>query len=260
MHMDFVASYQSLQESKDSQLCVGIDPAYPGLRPRQTIPSHGDPPRDILDFASRIIDETGPYASCFKPNLQYIHPLGFEELSELNDRIHEQDALSILDVKLSDIGTSNDACCFWARECGFDAITASPFPGNISSLWESCQARGLGLFLLCLMSNPEADIFMKARLGDDYAYERIAREIESNGITGAVIGATIDDVDRMRLVETLTSRLVLVPGIGAQSGTFGVVSSFGRRCVVNVSRDVIFSNDPAKKARTYRDMIREIGP
>jgi len=173
-------------------------------------------------------------------------------------RIHEQDALSILDVKLSDIGTSNDACCFWAHECGFDAITASPFPGNIAALWASCSARDLGLFLLCLMSNPEADMFMKARLGEEYAYERIAREIESNGITGAVIGATISDEDRMRLVNTLTSRLVLVPGIGAQKGSFGVVESFGRRCVVNVSRDVIFSDDPAARARSYRDMIRDI--
>lgn len=258
MSMDFVSSYLLLQEKKDTQLCVGIDPAYPGLRPRQTITSRGDPPRDILDFSSTIIDEAGPYAACFKPNLQYIHPLGLEELSELNDRIHEQDALSILDVKLSDIGTSNDACCFWAHECGFDAITASPFPGNIAALWASCSARELGLFLLCLMSNPEADMFMKARLGEEYAYERIAREIESNGITGAVIGATISDEDRMRLVNTLTSRLVLVPGIGAQKGSFGVVESFGRRCVVNVSRDVIFSDDPAARARSYRDMIRDI--
>jgi orotidine-5'-phosphate decarboxylase len=164
----------------------------------------------------------------------------------------------LLDVKLSDIGSTNTSSCFWIREAGFDAITASPFPGNIASLWADCKKRNLGLFLLCLMSNPEAGMFMKSRIGEEIAYAAIAKEIAKEGITGAVVGATIDDGDARSIAGLLPEALALIPGIGAQQGGTEVLRLFGERSVVNVSRGVIFADDPGKKAKEYRDQIARI--
>ncbi|MHC1609144.1 MAG: orotidine-5'-phosphate decarboxylase [Candidatus Methanofastidiosia archaeon] len=256
--MKFAELFYSLLEVKQSHLCVGIDPAYEGMRLEQVISSSKNPAKDILSFSQDIISKTGGEAIAFKPNQQYILPLGFSELKELNRMIHEQDALSILDIKLSDIGSTNDACCFWSKKCGFDAITASPFPGNMRSLWESCKRQELGLFLLCLMSNPEAGTFMKSDIKGRYAYDVIASTIEKEGITGAVVGATIDENDMKCISSVLKKALVLIPGIGAQQGSTTILEKFGKRSIVNVSRDVIFSLDPKGRARYYKEKINRI--
>ena len=258
--MDFSQSFKKIRDRKGSQLCVGIDPAYPGMRDRNVIPSTGSPVDDILSFALDIVEQTGTAAAVFKPNMQYIMPLGLEEMQELNAAIHAAGSLSLLDVKVSDIGETNIACCHWAKEAGFDAITGSPFPGNIASLWEACSSAELGLFVLCLMSNPEAGTFMKSRIGDEVAYRVIARDIRSLGVTGAVVGATVASEDARAIAAELPSSLVLVPGIGAQQGTTDVLALFGGRCVVNVSRGVIFDENPGAKAEAYRDLIAKICP
>ena len=255
--MDFTESFFELRDEKSSNLCVGIDPAYHGMRKEMVISSNGNPAEDILGFSLDIIGKTGEHAACFKPNLQYIQPLGLKEIREMNKAIHEQGCLSILDLKLSDIGSTNDASCFWARESGFDAITGSPFPGNIKGLWESCKKQELGLFLLCLMSNPEAKVFMKSMIGNRLAYELIAEVIEKEGITGAVVGATISTSDLDRLTSALKGALLLIPGIGTQKGSTQIIDVFGKRCIVNVSRDIIFSDDPKKRAGYYKEMINQ---
>ncbi|HPR42115.1 MAG TPA: orotidine-5'-phosphate decarboxylase [Candidatus Methanofastidiosa archaeon] len=258
--MQFTDSFNRIRETKSSNLCIGIDPAYGDMRDKMVVSPNKDPPTDILEFSLDIIERTGEHAACFKPNLQYILPLGLEGFKTLNKAIHDQDCLSLLDIKLSDIGSTNDASCYWIKRSGFDAITGSPFPGNMTELWASCKKKDLGLFLLCLMSNPEAKTFMKSMVGNSIAYELIAKVIEQEGITGAVVGATVPSKDLDILAGTLRNSLVLVPGIGAQEGSLAILDIFGRRSIVNVSRDIIFSKDPVARARDYKDRINQILP
>ena len=256
--MDFTGRFHKIREEKSSNLCVGIDPAFEGMRKDMVVRPRNDPALDILEFSLDIIEKTGGHAACFKPNLQYMLPLSVDQMREINDAIHEQGCLSILDLKLSDIGSTNDASCFWVKRSSFDAITGSPFPGNIIELWNSCKKQELGLFLLCLMSNPEAKMFMKSIIGNRVAYELVAQIIEQEGITGAVVGATIPPKDLDVLIGTLRKSLLLIPGIGTQQGSMSIIDVFGPRCIVNVSRDIIFSEDPAERARYYKDSINQI--
>lgn len=253
----FTKRYNEIVEKKRSLLCVGLDPAYEGSRKEKVIPARNTPSEDILDFCLDMVQKTGRYASAYKPNLHYILPLSLDDMRELTDAVHAQGALCILDEKLSDIGSTNMSSCFWASEAGFDAITASPFPGVTESLWNQCNSLGLGCFLLCLMSNPEAPTYMKAKIGDMPAYESIASDVERLGITGTVIGATVPEEDRRILAEVLTSSLVLVPGIGAQAGSLDILDDFGKRCIVNVSRAILFAEDPSEKAKEYCELIRK---
>ncbi|MHC1604544.1 MAG: orotidine-5'-phosphate decarboxylase [Candidatus Methanofastidiosia archaeon] len=255
--LDFIKNFFEIREEKNSNLCIGIDPAVEGMRKKNVVFIKYNPPRDILEFSLDIVSKTSDYALAFKPNLQYILPLELKEMRELNDFIHEKGSLSILDVKLSDIGSTNKACCYWASRCGFDAITASPFPGNMDETQNMCRENGIGLFVLCLMSNPQASLFMKSRVGSVLAYEHVAKKIEEFGVTGAVVGATIAYEDAKKLSDILKNALVLIPGIGAQGGDTSLIKIFGKRSLVNVSRAIIFSEDPQKKARYYRDLINQ---
>ncbi|HDM22343.1 MAG TPA: hypothetical protein ENG20_00975, partial [Methanomicrobia archaeon] len=95
----FNRDLQELIDDKKSRLCVGLDPAPQGMRKNHTTDKR------ILDFCLEIVEETSEHAVLYKPNLQYIMPLSRREMVELNKKIHENDALSILDLKLSDIGS-----------------------------------------------------------------------------------------------------------------------------------------------------------
>ena len=234
-------------KTKKSNLCVGLDP-----RPKQV------PLDSVLDFCIDIVKKTSEYSFCYKPNTQYVLPLGFPEIRELNDFIHEKGCLSIADHKLSDIGSTNDAALYWLSRMGFDALTYSPFPGNIKETVEKAKVHNIGVITLTLMSNPEADFFMKGSVQGKPGYEWIAEQIAQHDGMGAVIGATcaVDDIQKIHSV--LRNQLILSPGVGAQGGGLDIVRIFKERVMVNVSRDVITHQDPGKRAHYYQELINDV--
>lgn len=234
-------------KTKKSQLCVGLDP-----RPEKVQPD------SLYEFCTDIVEKTSDYCFCYKPNTQYIMPMGFSEIKALNEYIHERGCLSISDHKLSDIGSTNEAALYWLSEMGFDAVTYSPFPGNIRETIENGRKYNLGVITLTLMSNPEADFFMKAVIREKYGYEIIAKQIVKYDGLGAVIGATCDIEDIKRIHSVLKDQLILSPGVGAQGGGLDIVRTFKERTMVNVSRDIITHNNPGERAKYYQNLINGV--
>ncbi len=246
----FNRDLQELIDDKKSRLCVGLDPAPREMRKNYTTDKR------ILDFCLEIVEETSEHAVLYKPNLQYIMPLSRREMVELNKKIHENDALSILDLKLSDIGSTNKASLYWIKKMGFDSFTYSPFPGNIIETGKNARSHDLGVFVLTLMSNPEARYFMKSKIDGKIAYEFISERI--NEIDGnAVIGATCEREDLLRISSILRGdRFVLVPGIGVQKGRMDILKIF-KNTVVNVGRSIIYSEKPEEEAEEYKEKIKK---
>jgi orotidine 5'-phosphate decarboxylase subfamily 2 len=236
--------FMTAMRDKKSQLCVGLDPR----------PETGDS-SSLLDFCFDIVEETSDFCFCYKPNTQYILPMGFSEIKALNDLIHEKGCLSISDHKLSDIGSTNRAALFWLSSMGFDALTYSPFPGNIKETIETAAGYGLGVITLTLMSNPEADYFMKGVVKGEPGYEFIAEQVAAFNGLGAVVGATCTIEDIRKIHGILSGQLILSPGVGAQGGGLDIVRIFKERTMVNVSRDIITHENPAERARFYQDLI-----
>ncbi|MBU7038493.1 MAG: orotidine 5'-phosphate decarboxylase [Theionarchaea archaeon] len=236
--------FMAAMKKKNSQLCVGLDPR----------PEIGGPDA-LLDFCITIVEKTSDCCFCYKPNTQYILPLGFSEIKELNDLIHDKGCLSISDHKLSDIGSTNRAALSWLSSMGFDALTYSPFPGNIKETIETAAGYGMGVITLTLMSNPEADYFMKGVVQGVPGYEFIAQQVAAFKGLGAVVGATCNVEDINRLHAVLTHQLILSPGVGAQGGGLDIVRVFKERTMVNVSRDIITHENPSERARYYQILI-----
>ena len=229
---------------KRSNLCVGLDP-----RPQHVQPD------TIYEFCQDIVEKTFEHCFCYKPNTQYIMPMGFSEIRKLNDYIHKMGCLSISDHKLSDIGSTNEAALYWLSEMGFDALTYSPFPGNIKETIENARKHNLGVITLTLMSNPEADFFMKSEVQGKPGYEFIAEQIAEYDGFGAVIGATCDAEDIRRIHSILKNQFILSPGVGAQGGGLDIVRIFKERTMVNVSRDIITHENSAERAQYYQELI-----
>jgi len=247
---EFLQRYLKAREEKNSTLCIGLDPAMPGLRRENTMPND-----DVMAFCTNIIEKTSPYACAFKANSQYIlFDLSMEQLQELNQKIHGSGSISILDHKLSDIGSSNLAAIHSAGKAGFDAITFSPFAGNIKEAVDQCHSSGLGIFVLTLMSNPEARIQKEFSRSGTPLYQWIATEAKD--ADGLVVGLTENAATEIQKIREIAGKekILLCPGLGAQGGSADKLPE--GNYLINVGRDIIYSKNPAKKASEFSQQLK----
>ena len=76
-----------------------------------------------------------------------------------------------------------------------------------------------------------------------------------------VVGATAPD--QLRCVRDLVGNMnILVPGIGTQGGDIEAVLQAGLTVeksglLINVSRAIIFDDNPAEKGNYFRDLINQ---
>ncbi|MCX6778019.1 MAG: orotidine 5'-phosphate decarboxylase [Candidatus Micrarchaeota archaeon] len=191
--------------------------------------------------------------------MQYVMPLSLDDYKKINSAAHAAGLISILDNKLGDIGASNEAGIYWAAQAGFDALTFSPFAGNIEETTGFAHDKNLGIIVLTLMSNPEAKYFMRDNaIGGKKGYEWIAHEIGRCGSDGAVVGATNKDTDAIAQIRKAIGqeKVILIPGVGAQGGDLkSTHSAFGRNILVNVGRAVLYAKNPGTAAKEYNEML-----
>ena len=148
-------------EAKGSVLCAGLDPAEFAMGRGEKGLAAGT---DKLKWALQYIHAVAPYCAALKPNMQYWKNAanlqmsskgGMQALLEISDLAQSLDLLVIDDSKLADIGPTNDAGAFYAAQKKVDAVTFSPFAGNIEEAAEQAHTKSLGLISMCLMSNPQ---------------------------------------------------------------------------------------------------------
>lgn len=258
--MDFRQQWLAAAKNKNSLLCVGIDPAEPAQRHAQQIPLGADK----LTWSLEIIDAVAPFAAGIKLNRNYYKDISRSAMQTLNARIHALGMVSIDDSKLADIGETNDAGIYHAKQEGFDAITYAPFPGNILQAAEQARKHELGLIPLILMSNPEYKLMKTAQIQGEPFYLYLARQSAKADVAGVVIGAPsqtnhITATEIAEVAALLPEALALVPGIGAQGGELGpILKLFGQRTIANVGRAIIFAKDPAAAAKSFREDIASI--
>ncbi len=271
---DFVDAVARLARSKRSVLCVGLDCALPRQRGSNIIPARylqaGDENEARLQFCLDIVDKVKDYAVAGKPNQQYV--LGFtkEQHRTLTEAIRRSQMVSILDYKLNDIGDTVESGIFHLAECGYDAITFNPLPGNLCEALKLAHGatrklRGysMGIIVLTLMSNPEARKYMQeATLGGKPLYVAIAEEVRECEADGCVVGATghVTEENIGAIRSIVGSGVVfLVPGVGTQRGDpEKIIRAGGRNILINVGRDIIYSDDPGEVAKECRARFYEV--
>ncbi len=246
--------------SARGNLCVGIDP-MPSVLAAWGL----DTSVTGLEACARgIVEELGTEVAVFKPQSAFFEAFGSAGVAVLErvlDDIRQAGALSVLDVKRGDIGSSMTgyatAYLDDASPLRADAITLSPYlgVGSLTPAIDKAVAAGRGIYVLARTSNPEGEAIQTASLGGASVAQHVVDVITSKNpgwhhAVGVVIGATHADVN-CDIAHFNGS--ILVPGIGAQGGTMeGVRRAFGvasAHILPSVSRDVIGGGREALRSR-----------
>ena len=218
-------------------LCVGIDP-HPALLRAWGLP---DDVGGLERCARGLVEALADDVAVFKPQSAFYEAYGSAGVAVLERVLADvaaAGALSLLDVKRGDIGSTMDAYTRAYLTDGSplaaDAVTLSPYLGfgSLAGAVAVAAAAGRGVYVLAFTSNPEGPQIQHARAADGRLVgqvvldEAAARNAGPGlGPVGVVAGATIGQTgaDFSRLNGS-----ILAPGLGAQGGTADdLVAVFG---------------------------------
>jgi orotidine-5'-phosphate decarboxylase len=249
-------------------LCVGIDPH------EESLALWGLPftLAALETFSRGMVAHLADTVAVFKPQSAFFEAFGSPGIAVLERvlaDINQAGALSILDVKRGDIGSTMSAYAraYLADDSALasDAITLSPYAGlgALQPAIELAAASGRGVFVLARTSNPEGSRLQNSR---DATKVSVAQQIvdeaqcvndaATSPLVGLVVGATRADigVDLARFTGW-----VLAPGIGAQGGRMSELATrFGaatNRVLPSASREIAAAGNDSQAIRAR---IRQI--
>lgn len=241
-------------------LCIGVDP-HPSLLTAWGLTTDA---AGAEWFGRHLVEVLGDKVAVFKPQSAFFEAYGSAGIAGLERvlaDIAQTEALSILDVKRGDIGSTMtayaEAYLADGSPLAADAITLSPYLGfgSLTPAFEAAHRYERGVYVLARTSNPEGAGVQLALTHDgegsvvqsiiDAATEA-NRESRQRAI-GLVVGGTHDTIG-CDLSDFNAS--ILVPGIGFQGGKMeDLPSLFGDavdQVVAVVGRGVIVAGpDPA---------------
>jgi len=258
----FYEKYLKATKQKGSFININLDPALPKQRKENVVPSRYVSKEDVetlLNFSLDIIERVSDYCCSIKPNTQYY--LGHTGiLKKIIKKVHDEGMIAILDHKLSDIGSTNGSALYWINEMGFDAFTFSPFAGNTQKTVEKAHENNLGVIVLTLMSNPEAENMMiKTMVNGQPYYLHVAKTVKESNADGCVVGLTcfVEDEYIKNIQKVVGDRVVfLLQGIGPQGGQANKIR-YACNPLVSLGRAVIYSNNPRKAIKGYHDILKK---
>jgi orotidine-5'-phosphate decarboxylase len=225
--------------AKRGPLCVGVDP-HPSLLASWGLAVDA---QGVERCARGMIEALGGIVPVFKPQSAFFEAHGAAGIAVLERTLADikaAGAISLLDVKRGDIGSTMDAYAAAylsdSSPLAADAVTLSPYLGfgSLDGAIELADRAGRGVYVLALTSNPEGVQVQRARSADgrtvgqiviDEAASRNATRIKpgaSLGPVGVVVGATIGPT---ATDFTALRGSILAPGIGAQGGTSADLSA-----------------------------------
>ncbi len=213
----------------------------------------------VYEFNRSIIEKTKDMTCAYKINSAFYEALGSEGMNTLlKTRDLIGDIPVIYDAKRGDIESTAGAYAKAAFDFfNFDAITLSPYMGE-DAIDPFLAYEDRYVFVVCLSSNKSAVDFEYH--GTPPLYAKVAEFVDDKnkkyGNCGLVVGATV--AEKLSEISQISKEsLILIPGIGTQGGDVEIVmnSIAHDRILVNISRAVIFSEDPSKSAYEYSKML-----
>lgn len=229
-------------------VCVGLDTDLKKI-PKPLLSSK----EPIIEFNKSIIEATKQYAAAYKINFAFYEVFGAKgfELIEKTLSFIPGDVLTIADAKRGDIGNTSEMYAKSVYEhFGFDSVTLNPYMGK-DSVQPFLDYSDKLNFILSLTSNPGSSDFEKQILKDgSYIFQNVIKSVNDWNINkncGIVFGATNPDELKTNLT-LLTDLSVLLPGVGAQGGSFeDVIKIFSehrrKNFLINISRGIIYISD-----------------
>jgi orotidine-5'-phosphate decarboxylase len=240
-------------------LCIGLDSDFAKLPARflnTTSPQ--------FEFNKWIIEQTHQFTTAYKMNTAFYEArgaAGWQALEQTQTYLQENhpDVFTIADAKRADIGSTNQGyVTAFFDTLGFDAVTLHPYLGK-EALQPFLDRKDKVSIILCKTSNPGSGEFQDISIEGEPLWKVVARTVASewneHGNCMVVVGATYPQVLK-EVRNEIGDMWILVPGVGEQGGDMQTVleqatSQDGDGVLVNVSRGIIFNEDPFQTAKSY---------
>jgi orotidine-5'-phosphate decarboxylase len=256
--------------ARGRHLVVGLDPD-PGRIPEAVSPG-GAPAERVVEFNRRIVEATAEVAAAYKPNSAFYEALGEDGFYVLEETVatvrrRAPGAAVILDAKRADIGSTNAGYVAAAFDrLDADAVTVHPYLGG-EALAPFLERGEKLVFVLARTSNPGAgelqDLVADGVPLYRHVARAVAREWNSNGNCGLVVGATYPEEMRAIREDVSGEMPILVPGVGVQGGDVTAVVSANREAgsnafLIAASRSILYASageDFADAARAAAEAL-----
>lgn len=263
--MSIADKYDARAQAVESLVCVGLDTDITKIP--AAFQTHETPQ---FAYNQYIIEQTHAYTAAYKPNIAFYEARGAQGWHELKLtmdylRVHHPDIFTICDAKRGDNHISNQGYVTEVFDLlGFDSITLHPYLGQ-EALAPFLARADKACIILCRTSNAGAAELQDVSVsisGDPlwlHVARLVARDWNANRNCMLVAGATYPD-DLRRIRAAVGEMTLLVPGVGAQGGDAAQTiqagkNAAGRGLIINSSRAILWSDDPAEAARALRDEI-----
>ena len=191
-----------------------------------------------------------------KLNFHVLLPLGKKEIIKINKTAHQYGLLTIADIKLNDIGNTNQITSKTLWNFGFDAIIINPImgPKAIRKIVTEAHKRNKGVIALCHMSAPEAkasyeiNVKLLKNSKTKPLYQLFLKWAISSGVDGIIVGATYPKIIKYCKKVSGKKLDIYSPGIGTQGGSVKKAITNGSDFLI-VGRTILGSKNPARIAK-----------
>ncbi|MDW0194275.1 MAG: orotidine 5'-phosphate decarboxylase, partial [Nitrososphaeraceae archaeon] len=89
-----------------------------------------DPQDSNLKYIEKLVKNLSPFLCAIKFNFHLILPFAKKDIQSINRVIHSHGLLSIADIKLNDIGNTNQVTVQHLHSMGFDSVIVNPIIGH----------------------------------------------------------------------------------------------------------------------------------
>jgi len=189
-----------------------------------------------------------------KINFHLLLPLGSKEIAKINKIAHKYGLVTIADIKLNDIGNTNENATEILWKLGFDAVIVNPIMGknSLKKIIDSAHKKNKGVITLCHMSAPEAklsyEMNVKPSRNQKKLYELFLDWAISENADGIIAGATFPKIIRYCKKKTKNNLSIYSPGIGTQGGKIKSALNAGTDFFI-VGRTILNAKNPISVAK-----------
>jgi len=196
------------------------------------------------------------YLCAIKLNFHLLLPLGKEEIVKLNKTAHQYGLQTIADIKLNDIGNTNEITTKILWDFGFDAVIVNPIMGikSLKKIVNTAHKQDNGVIALCHMSAPESKISYDMNVKSPNTskiiplYQLFLKWALSSKVDGIIVGATFPKIISECKKITGKKLSVYSPGIGTQGGKIKETIANGSDFLI-VGRTILNSKNPKNTAK-----------
>ncbi len=217
----------------------------------------------LESYTIKNIKTLNKFLCAIKFNFHLILPLGIQSLRKINRIAHDVGIQTIADIKLNDIGNTNQIATKILWEAGFDAVIVNPIMGleNLHELVKSAHKDSHGVIGLVHMSHPDAN------LGYGLTVQQPSNKIIklnelflnwscSVKADGVVVGATVPQIISSSYKKINGCCEIYSPGVGTQGGNPINAIRAGANYLI-IGRTILNAKNPVVEAKKINELFLE---